>query len=253
MMAARTETARRPISHTRRTRSRAWCAKRGDASPVICCARARCPTMRTRNYSRPRRMRFGTPLALGPLPGTCPSTWFSASSVTPRRRPRPFMCTPNDNGCSTPRRNTIQKTAASRCPSTPTEEQGAVAVIPDLSRTNEGCLVRYPAGWRIQTVGSLAVNGEHKHEQAGSYRRSGKRSGHREIRRSRNDRRIFGDRDERGGQGRLSSTHRVWLFQHGRACGPSGSQPEDRRSTPDRASKTVKFTAGKAFKDAVNQ
>lgn len=57
---------------------------------------------------------------------------FSASSVTPRCRQRPFMCTPNDNACSMPRRNTIRKTAASRCQSTPTEEQGAATVIQTL-------------------------------------------------------------------------------------------------------------------------
>ncbi len=38
-----------------------------------------------------------------------------------------------------PRRNTIQKTAASRCPSTPTEEQGAVAVIPALAWFKRYC------------------------------------------------------------------------------------------------------------------
>jgi hypothetical protein len=50
----------------------------------------------------------------GRLPETCPSTWFSASSGTPRCRSRPFMCVPNDNGSSMRRRNTIQKTAVSR-------------------------------------------------------------------------------------------------------------------------------------------
>jgi len=37
------------------------------------------------------------------------------------------------------------------------ERQGAVAAIPALPRANRACPVRYPAGWRIQTVGSLAV------------------------------------------------------------------------------------------------
>jgi NAD(P)-dependent dehydrogenase (short-subunit alcohol dehydrogenase family) len=93
--------------------------------------------------------------------------------------------------------------------------------------------VRYPPGWHAYRL-SVRLNGEHKHEQAGTHQCSRKRSGHREIRRSRNDRRIFGDRDERGGQGRPGSTHRVWIFQHGRACGPSGLQPEDRRAASDR-------------------
>src|SRR5260370_11497019 len=43
-----------------------------------------------------------TPSVPGPLPGTCPSTWFIASSVTPRCRPRPFMCAPNGSACSMP-------------------------------------------------------------------------------------------------------------------------------------------------------
>ena len=58
---ARTETTRRRI---RLTRLRVWCARRCDASRVICCARARCPTMHTQNYSRPSahafRHTFGT-------------------------------------------------------------------------------------------------------------------------------------------------------------------------------------------------
>ncbi|SAL86763.1 hypothetical protein AWB67_07273 [Caballeronia terrestris] len=61
----------------RLTRSRDWCARQCGASPVIGCAKARCPTTRTQNYSLPRRTRSDTPSAPGPLPGTCPSTWFS--------------------------------------------------------------------------------------------------------------------------------------------------------------------------------
>jgi hypothetical protein len=56
---------------------------------------------------------FATPSAPEPSRGTCPSTWCSASSVTPRCRPRPFMYGPNGSACSMKRRNIIRRTQAS--------------------------------------------------------------------------------------------------------------------------------------------
>ena len=82
--------------------------------------------------------------------------------------------TRNASACSMPRRNTIRKMAASRRRKTPTEEQGAVAVIQALLRANGTCLVRYPPGWHAYRL-SVRLNGEHKHEQAGTHRCSGKR------------------------------------------------------------------------------
>jgi len=110
MTAARTRTARRRI---RRTRSRDWCARRCDASPVSCCAKARRPTMHTQNYSLPRlTCSLFTIGRDGPLPGPCPSMSFRTSSVTPRySRPR-FTCARSGSACSM-QHNLMRMTKAS--------------------------------------------------------------------------------------------------------------------------------------------
>jgi DNA-binding protein HU-beta len=54
-------------------------------------------------------------------------------------------------------------------------------------------------------------------------------------------------------EGRHCPANRLWVIFDGRPHRAGGPESGDGRRNPDPAAKTVKFAAGKAFKDAVNQ
>jgi DNA-binding protein HU-beta len=125
-------------------------------------------------------------------------------------------------------------------------------VIRALLRPEGACLVRYPPGWHACML-SVRLNGEHKHEQAGSYRRSGKRSGITKSAAAETIDAFLATVTNAVVKGDVIQLIGFGSFSTGARAARVGRNPKTGEALQIAASKTVKFTAGKAFKDAVNK
>jgi len=118
--------------------------------------------------------------------------------------------------------------------------------------TNGAYPVRYPPGWHVYEL-SVRLNGEHKHEQTGTHRCSGERSRHRESAASETIDAFLDTVTNAVVKGDPVQLIGFGSFSTGVRAARTGRNPRTGEALQIAASKTVKFTAGKAFKDAVNQ